>query len=311
MLNRQKSILSLLHHAGGEAGRKQLVKWCFLASRETETGGPSYYDFVPFLYGPYSFTLKHEVDKLIRNGLVREPRPKRWGLTARGRALVASFPHGADSGERKMIRRYGRLAEEDLLDSVYDRYRWFTINSRRPGKRLAERPTAEPAVYSAGYEGKSVESFLNGLVRAGVWALVDVRHNPIARRFGFHKGTLARLCGHLGIAYTHVRELGIPSSLRSKLDTRQDYLRLLARYEEEILPANRDALLRLAESAAGTPTAVMCMEDDHTICHRSRVAASLALLTGLGTIHLKGGTDDRVPENARPDHGPDLSPSIA
>lgn len=312
MLNRQKSVLCLLHHAGGGASRLQLVKWCFLMGKESPSlGGTSYYDFLPFRFGPYSFTLKHEIGCLIRDGLLLPVGEDRWELTSAGKKATATAPSATHSEAIGIVSRYGKMSTGDLLDSVYGRYGWYTVNSEYIDKRRQSRPIAKPSVYTVGYEGQSVDGFFDGLMRSGIKALLDVRYNPVARRFGFHKSTLTRLCSSLDIEYVHFPELGIPSSLRCDLATEDDYAKLLHRYDQEILPNKGKFVRAVADIVTRRPSAVMCMERDPQMCHRSRVAAAVSKLTALPTVHLRGVEDDRLRQNKGSDYRPYLSPSFA
>ena len=312
MLNRQKSILCLIHYAGGEASRLKLVKWCFLVANETETrGGTAYYNFLPYHYGPYSFSLKYEIGRLIHDGLIREISDRRWMLTEAANALVSSIPYKFHREARVVLQKYGKLSETELMDAVYERYGWFAINSLREGQRRIPRPVTVPAVFTVGYEGKSVDGFLNDLIKIGIQAIIDVRHNPVARRYGFHKNTLSTLCNNLMIDYTHIPELGIPSPWRFELNTREDYKRLFDRYEAEILPNRVDAIANVADAIRNKPCALMCMETDPSLCHRSRVATAVSELTALPIVHLRGEMDDFIRNYASPDHRFNLSPSFS
>ena len=97
------------------------------------------------------------------------------------------------------------------------------------------RPVASLAVYTAGYEGQQVDAFLDMLMRTGIQQLLDVRNNPVSRRYGFHKTTLDRLCKSLDIEYLHRPELGIPPVLRQTLNTQADYEALFTKYEASVL----------------------------------------------------------------------------
>ena len=127
-----------------------------------------------------------------------------------------------------LAKKHAGKSVDNLLDEIYSKYPQFMVNSKR--LQLEKRAIAVPAVYTSGYEGLSVDGFLNRLIESGVQQLVDVRRNPIARRFGFHKSTLKRLCESLDIAYFHLPELGIPFDKRRSLDTQDDYDRLFADY---------------------------------------------------------------------------------
>ena len=113
----------------------------------------------------------------------------------------------------EIVRRYGLLSQKALVSDVYRRYPWFALNSQLPERRLAslQRPKkAAPAVYTAGYEGKSVDTFFNNLLEMGIDVLIDIRANPISRKYGFSGARLGQFCERLGLEYRQVPSLGIP-----------------------------------------------------------------------------------------------------
>ena len=282
MLNRQKVLLELIRLAGGTIDRMVLTKWAFLIRHETELrGGSAFYDFVPYLYGPFSFGLYQEMDKLVAMGYAKEGGSSTWSL-----ADVASpaLETPLQRDVKPIVDRFRKESIDCLLDYVYETYPKFTVNSRR--KKLASPTVAELAVYSAGYEGKSIDAFLNHLVESGIKHLIDVRSNPIARRFGFHRSTLQRLTGNLGIRYSHVPDLGISSELRQQLNTRADYERLFQRYEATTLTTETFAIQQVSEWVRESPSVLVCMEADSSCCHRARLAVPVSEMTNLPIIHL-------------------------
>ncbi len=278
MLNRQKTILEFLKAAGRPVLRTELTKWSFLLRHEyASNGGNAFYDFVPYQLGPFSFSLYQEVGKLEDQSYVVRAGESSWAIANR-----VPFKSPASSVQRdvsRIVRRFGDWNTEKLLDYVYETYPEYTVNSKR--RQLAERAMAEPMVFTAGYEGLSVDAFLNLLVRRGVRRLIDVRHNPIARRFGFHRSTLKRLAGNLDLDYVHVPELGIQSALRQNLDTMDDRNALFDQYEKTTLSTNDEALDRVALLMREMPSVLVCMEARAVCCHRSRVAESIAERTPL------------------------------
>lgn len=287
MLNRQKAILFMLKRAGGAASRLLLTKWAFLLAHETESkGGTAFYQFVPYHYGPYSFSLAREINTLVRDGFIEEPNRKIWSLTRAGFYTAHVLPVTIERDAVDVMRKYGTTSVETLLASIYTRYPWFTVNSKEERKRAQTRPVASSAVYTLGYEGLMVDGFLDRLVRSGIQCLVDVRNNPVSRRYGFHKSTLSRLCEYLGITYRHFPELGIPSESRACLQSTSDYQALFDRYRHDMLPRHTAAVQKAAEVLAARPSALVCMEADPECCHRSHLATALAKLTGLPIKHL-------------------------
>lgn len=79
-----------------------------------------------------------------------------------------------------------------MVANVYREFPWYTLNSKNAARRAASAPVASPAVYTVGYEGLMLDGLLDLLLRVGIKRLIDVRCNPVARRFGFHKSTLDR-----------------------------------------------------------------------------------------------------------------------
>jgi uncharacterized protein (DUF488 family) len=286
VLHRQKALLSILQQVGFTASTLQVMKWAFLLSHETSSrGGKTFYQFIPYRYGPYSFTLNQETDSLIRNGFLEKEKNNCWSLTDLGKNLDVNLPRDVAQDIHYVATEYGDLSSQELLDLVYDKYSWFTVNSDLPGRRKKKRPVAEKAIYTAGYEGKTVDEFLNLLMESGISQLIDVRFNPISRRYGFHKSTLARLCSFLGIDYQHLPELGIPGSERDDLSSSSKYTSLFNSYRNS-LPSREDALLNITGLLKSKPSVLVCMEADPKFCHRNVLAQHLTTLIDMPIKHL-------------------------
>lgn len=286
MLNRQRALLAMLDEAGGTASRLELMKWSFVLHAEMPSrGGPAFYQFVPYRFGPYSFCIYKEVSALSREGLVTEAGDRAWRIRPAGRGIARSLNGEVRRDITKTVSRFSRRNVNGMLEYVYDRYPWFTLNSDH-GSRV-KRPRAKPAIFTAGYEGVLVDGLLNGFLEAGIQRVIDVRSNPVSRRYGFHKSTLARLCGYVGLDYVHCPELGIRSDKRRGLDTPADYAALLADYESSTLPARADSVDKVASMMRDTPSALVCMEADHRLCHRSRLARAVSEAADLPVTHLE------------------------
>ena len=280
MLYRQKTLLYLIKLAGGSATKLQLTKWAFLLSRESPAnGGDSFYQFVPYKYGPYSFCLYQELGAMLEQGLLTAADSRTLGLTENGRVIAASTPVQFKEDAAVIHKRYGRLAFRPLLDDVYNRYPWYSINSEV--RRLEKRPKAAPAIYTAGYEGLTIDGFLDRLLHAGIERVIDVRSNPVSRRYGYHKSTMARLCKDVDISYAHFPQLGIPVEDRQELLALNDRETLLANYESEILPEQNAAIREVAALLEERASVLVCMEANPAECHRSRLARAVMTLVDL------------------------------
>ena len=286
MLTRQKVLLQFLEFADRSVQQIELMKWCFLLRHQSPSkGGSAFYDFVPYQRGPFSFTLYQEIHKLEDLNYIDNDGPYAWRLNPE---LATSLPPIDASVRREVERLFRNFADyttADLIDYVYSKYPYYTVNSEL--QRLAERPVAEPAVYTAGYEGISIDAFLNMLVANGIRRLVDVRNNPIARRYGFHKSTLGRLTDRLGIEYIHVPELGIGSEKRQNLADDDDRKSLFSQYERTTLVEEKSAIKRVSDLMQQSASVLVCMEAEPSCCHRSYLAKPVSKITGLPIVHLR------------------------
>ena len=287
IIGRHRSLLKLIANEGGQTTKLRLVKLSFLLSRHADDAPKaSLYEFFPYHHGPFSFTLYHELRSMERDG---------WLRVLDHDVVIAKDPGAEirrlDSGLKQDIDRisgeYRGVSTDTLVSNVYRDYPWYTLNSKNLQRRAARAPIAPPAVYSVGYEGMMLDGLLDLLLRNGITGLIDVRCNPVARRFGFHKSTLHRHCGDAGIDYLHFPELGIPSSWRASLNDLASYEKLFERYEKEILPQRQTSSESVASLIRQQPSAIMCMEADPVCCHRTRLAKTLAQLTGLPLKELR------------------------
>jgi len=288
MLGRQKVVLELLRSVGRPLSPTAFVKMTFLLRHETVlTEDTTFYDFVPYKYGPFSFALYRELDTLRKGGYVsRDQR----NLTLHSSAQSAhTLRSGVSSGITEVVARYGKMRERQLIKTVYSRYPWYAMRSENRDllpEDVPERPCSPKSVYTAGYEGKSIDRFLDDLLKAGIHAIVDVRANAASRKYGFSKTSFASIAAKLGLEYHHVPELGIPSQDRRGLDSDEAYERLLQHYERQIMARHVDRVERLAPLICERPSVLVCMEKDASRCHRGRLANALAKIVRLPIVHL-------------------------
>ena len=288
MFTREKIVLKLLNQLHQPVSKTVFVKLVFLLRHETSLRNmSSFYDFVPYKYGPFSFTLYRELDRLMSNGYVREVGDKLAPLP-----LVASVEPLTSLGKiaiRHVVGNYGNTSREAILEDVYRRYPWFALNSELSQRYFAsiEPPLeASPAVYTSGYEEMSVEAFFNRLLKQGIRLLIDVRANPVSRKYGFAGSRLRQFCERLGLSYRHEPSVGIPRGERSELNDLASYRRLFRHYEESILSAQPKKIAELGGIMSEIPSVLVCFEKDVERCHRGCLASYIAHESGLRVIHL-------------------------
>ena len=293
MFIRQKIILDLLTRMGNSLPHTIFVKLMFLMRHETcLEENPSFYDFVPYKYGPFSFTLYWDLDNLRQNGYLL-PDEKQISLCPQAIGLceekIDELPASIQSAIRFILVRYGKMSKDTLIKNVYSRYPWFALKSELTESRKASSPLpkkAAPAVYTAGYEGMSVDTFFNNLMNKGIEVVIDVRANPISRKYGFSGRRFPEICNKLGFDYIHVPNLGIPPKYRAGLGTFESYQRLLNQYEKTMLPKQPKDVEEVGHLMRRKPSVLVCVEKDIRCCHRSPLAEALAKKTNLQVIHL-------------------------
>jgi uncharacterized protein (DUF488 family) len=142
-------------------------------------------------------------------------------------------------------------------------------------------------LFTVGYQGHSIDSFLDLLQAHGVAQLLDVRQLPFSRKPDFSKKRLSAHLAEAGIAYAHLVALGTPKSMRDEIRRSGDYPAFFAAMET--LVAGQPEALREALGLAQQQTcALLCFEADVHTCHRLTVAQALARLAdgALEVVHL-------------------------
>jgi uncharacterized protein (DUF488 family) len=127
-----------------------------------------------------------------------------------------------------------------------------------------------------GYEGTTVDEFLDTLRGAKVELLVDVRAVAMSRRPGFAKTALAANLRSAEIEYLHLRRLGTPADGRAAArsgrheEMKAIFLRQLASPDAQSELAVLADLIRSERAIC-----ILCFEADPAHCHRRLVAEAL------------------------------------
>ena len=284
LFDRQKLLLALVDALGGSVRSLDFQKLLFLYCQEAEET-PTY-EFIPYRFGGFSFTSYADKRRLIERELLAEEEHG-WTLTAAGGA-AAAVPTPIRVRVEQFARRHAHLRGDALVAEAYRRHPYYAIRSEVADRLLAgdstalaavarARPAAgRPGLCTIGYEGRSLEGYLNRLIHHGVTLLCDVRRNPLSRKYGFSKGTLAKGCEGVGIRYEHLSDLGIASDERRGLETQADYDALFMRYKRRSLPRQSKALARIRSWVEqGKRVALTCFEKLPQQCHRHCVAEAL------------------------------------
>lgn len=153
---------------------------------------------------------------------------------------------------------------------------------------LWEKWTVMAAIFTIGYEGASLGSFVRALASSGIEHVVDVRLTPTSRKPGFSKAPLSRALQRRGMAYSHYAQLGCPREIRVGYRRSNDLAWYARSYVERVLGQQKDVVSRLAREAVRRRICLLCFEADAHRCHRSLVAQRAAQVnrTTLTVSHL-------------------------
>lgn len=181
---------------------------------------------------------------------------------------------------------HGKKSYADLIKHTYTHYPYFAIHSEIADRYLTaeqletvvqHKPVSSRTIlYTIGYEGISLEEYLNKLISKDVKVLADVRNNPKSMKYGFTKSQLLKACASVGIQYIHFPEVGIVSEQRQELSSQADYDKLFDKYREETLPhtlTTQENILNLLIEKKRI--ALTCFEADICQCHRKHLAEAI------------------------------------
>lgn len=297
LFDRQKRLLGLLHALGGAASNLDFQKLLLMYCEEHKDEAP--YEFIPYQFGAFSFSSYADRRRLVERGLLDAVEGE-WRLTTNGTRAVKQLRIDL-TPIAEFAWKHRDLRGEALVAETYRRFPYFATRSTIAERVLAgdsealariarARLVADgPSLCTIGYEGRSLEGYLNELIGIGVTVLCDVRRNAISRKYGFSKGTLLKSCDVVGIAYVHLPELGIASEERRGLTSEAEYLALFEEYSRTSLPNQLPALSRISEwISSGERVALTCFERSAVSCHRHSVAEALTRTDGcqFDAVHL-------------------------
>lgn len=285
---RRKIVLALLEVFGGQLTAKSIQKYLFLFTRAQSVKS---FDFIPYRYGCFSFQANQDLATMEKYGYIEITEEQ----TGRFIKLKSNekFLEMLDMFDRQALldvkAEFSPMSQTELIRYTYRKYPYFAIKSTIAHEILSKEELAtvekqkrtftEPQLFSIGYEGITLETYINKLIINDVHVLCDVRKNAYSQKYGFSKSQLQKACTGVGIRYVHVPELGIESEQRQELHSQADYDRLFDRYEKTTLINNYNALLQIrAIIDSDKRVALTCFENNPLQCHRSRVAKALMQL---------------------------------
>jgi uncharacterized protein (DUF488 family) len=120
-----------------------------------------------------------------------------------------------------------------------------------------------------GYEGKTLDEFIDELKQADVEVVIDVRAVAASRRPGFSKTALSNALREHDIDYRHYRPLGTPAAGREAARKGRT-AEMRAIYAVQLETPEAELAMEQALGDAGERhAALLCYERDAAGCHRS------------------------------------------
>lgn len=290
-------MLGLIQKLGGEVLSTPLQKNLFLLTRQQKEKS---FDFIPYKYGCFSLQANNDLNVLEKMGYVKKTYNGTsilWQLVSHD-DFISQLKIEDKSALSYIYNTFGVYSGNELIKYTYVNYPFWAINSvilddllsvEEKKKVLQQKKeSSEKCLFTIGYEGKSLETYINQLIVHNVKVLCDVRKNPLSKKWGFSKSLLKDACEKVNIKYIHIPQLGIESEERHDLRTLSDYRRLFETYERTTLVENNTSLLSIIEIIQENQrVALTCFEKDVCMCHRGVVARNLMLLDALKGFKLK------------------------
>lgn len=281
MFYRRKIILALLQIFDGNIDKISLQKLLFLFSKRQSKAE---YDFIPYRFGCYSYSANADLTAMVNKELLTETKSHFISIEK-----IDYFKVLKENDKKIMIEikaLYGKMNADALMKHTYLNFPYWAINSVKASEILTvdqfekvnnSRPkTNEISLFTIGYEGISLEEYLNRLLKNDVKILVDVRNNALSMKYGFSKSLLQRFCNSLGIEYLHFPEVGIKSDQRQELNNQNDYDKLFSIYCETNLKKTTDSQLKILDLLQKHKRiALTCFESNICQCHRKHLAEAI------------------------------------
>jgi uncharacterized protein (DUF488 family) len=281
MYYRRKILLSLLQIFDNRLEKIKLQKLLFLYNRlQSEES----FHFVPYKYGCFSFQANADLKTMIKYNLVRYEN-KSW-VKIDKTDFVSQLKQKDLQAIKNLKNLHGNKNVEELIQFTYTNFPYFATKSiiaedcltaedfKKVSNTIPVR--SETKLYTIGYEGISLEEYLNKLLVKDIKVLCDVRKNSLSMKYGFSKSQLQHACENLDIVYIHIPDLGIESSNRQELNTQSDYDKLFDDYRQSTLKETQKQQLQLIELVNKYKhVAITCFEANINQCHRKHLAEAI------------------------------------
>lgn len=286
MWYRRTLLLALVEACGGSVSvptfQATLSRFCVRRNK-------NYYDFFPSAHGYQSLVLAQDKRYLASLGFLEDQRE--FSLQQKHSYLEHLRPM-----DRQTLLEIVAEPAEGLQTNLFSAQLHMAeetppVQQKEPlATDKAEQSVCSPGLFTLGYEGLSIDAYLNLLVTSHIAVLVDVRRNSLSRKYGFSKQQLILATRLAGVMYQHIPELGVPSHLRQHLNNETSYRILFEHYATSLLPKHLESIEQVKYLLTEKRRIVlMCFEADPQFCHRHKIVEYLQAEPSFHTpvVHLK------------------------
>jgi uncharacterized protein (DUF488 family) len=276
MYYRRKIFLALLESFGGNLDNTDFEKLLF---NYCQFSIQNFYDFFPYKYGGFSFVSYQDRRVLIDQGFLKGIG--KFSLAKSGNYVSKLKDEDQESlGEFAFL--FKNISGNELIRKTNRDYLYFATKSQIAEKLLSKKEWAEvrkfknatvrKTLFTLGYEGLTIDAYINKLISNNIVLVIDVRKNPLSMKYGFSKTKMKSYLEKAGVKYVHIPQLGIVSKLRKNIKTEKDYKKLFELYNEKILPENLESVGRIRDLIKQYKRAALtCFESEHKSCHRHKI----------------------------------------
>ena len=164
------------------------------------------------------------------------------------------------------------------MNNIYDRYPYYAINNPdvwnkyrdHDPRHFSEKQST--GIFTIWYEGKTIDAYIDELIRSNIKVLVDIRRNPQSMKYWFSWNRLREIIEKRWIKYISIPELWIEWEDRKSLGSKIDYEKLFLIYRTD-LPNRQKYLDNIVDLLDDSKRiALTCFEADYKCCHRREVA---------------------------------------